>query len=182
MNESSIRIWGVGLSRTGTMSLHAALKFLGYRSIHYPRKLSRAEKYEAACDSPVPIHYETLDRKYPGSKFILTIRNTQSWVESMKYLLEKNRLDRRRWFKSAEVIDTHRKLYDTLTYDREKLLRGYAAHNESVRGYFRDAPDKLLTLDICNGEGWDKLCPFLGREIPDEPFPHTNKKPVEGPG
>ena len=25
------------------------------------------------------------------------------------------------------------------------------------------------------GEGWDRLCEFLGHEVPDEQFPHENK-------
>jgi Sulfotransferase domain len=29
-------------------------------------------------------------------------------------------------------------------------------------------------MDITNGDGWDKLCPFLGLDIPDTPFPKSN--------
>jgi 3'(2'), 5'-bisphosphate nucleotidase len=32
----------------------------------------------------------------------------------------------------------------------------------------------LLVLDITAGEGWEKLCPFLGKPIPDIPFPKAN--------
>ena len=43
-----------------------------------------------------------------------------------------------------------------------------------VLSYFRDRSDDILILDIISGDGWEKLCPFLDRDIPDVPFPKTN--------
>ena len=34
---------------------------------------------------------------------------------------------------------------------------------------------RLLEMDIAAGDGWEKLCAFLGRDVPDQPFPHLNK-------
>ncbi|HEX8335676.1 MAG TPA: sulfotransferase [Pyrinomonadaceae bacterium] len=34
---------------------------------------------------------------------------------------------------------------------------------------------RLLVMDITAGDGWEVLCPFLGVEIPDRPFPHENR-------
>ncbi|WP_207210027.1 sulfotransferase [Tropicimonas sp. IMCC6043] len=34
-------------------------------------------------------------------------------------------------------------------------------------------PDRLLTYDL--GEGWTRLCDFLGCDVPDEPFPRSNE-------
>ena len=43
--------------------------------------------------------------------------------------------------------------------------------------YFRDRPDDLLTINVCAGEGWEVLCPFLGFDtIPVEAFPWVNKR------
>jgi hypothetical protein len=33
--------------------------------------------------------------------------------------------------------------------------------------------DKLLVFDV--HEGWKPLCDFLGKEVPDVPFPHLNE-------
>ena len=41
--------------------------------------------------------------------------------------------------------------------------------------YFRERPKDLLVLNVCAGEGWEKLCPFLNKERPDVPFPYLNK-------
>jgi hypothetical protein len=40
-----------------------------------------------------------------------------------------------------------------------------------VREHFADRPGDLLVLDITAGEGWDRLCPFLGLPEPGVPFP-----------
>jgi len=32
--------------------------------------------------------------------------------------------------------------------------------------------DKLLVMDICRGDDYVKLCPFVGHPPVDEPFPH----------
>lgn len=31
-------------------------------------------------------------------------------------------------------------------------------------------------LDVSRGEGYEKLCPFLGLDPPAMPFPHWNKR------
>jgi hypothetical protein len=50
-------------------------------------------------------------------------------------------------------------------------------HNERVQA---DIPaHRLLVMNIIEGDGWDKLCPFLGTKIPSLPFPHENPTPPE---
>ena len=86
------KIFGVGLTRTGTQSLAKAFNLLGYRFIHQPlENVLFAGRYQGACDVVVAIHYKKLDRKFPNSKFILTIRNKDDWLESMKAHFSKPR-------------------------------------------------------------------------------------------
>src|SRR5205085_2716068 len=92
------KIFGIGLSRTGTTSLTQALELLGYRTVHGPADhvtqlefyeffatgsqgvhLSVLKEHDALTDAPVCCLYRALDKAYPGSKFILTIREKQSW-------------------------------------------------------------------------------------------------------
>jgi hypothetical protein len=40
--------------------------------------------------------------------------------------------------------------------------------------HFRRKGRELLVMDICAGDSWAPLCKFLGRSVPDEPFPHEN--------
>jgi len=45
-----------------------------------------------------------------------------------------------------------------------------------TREYFKGRPDDLLILDICGGDGWEKLCNFLSLPIPSVDFPFENAK------
>jgi hypothetical protein len=72
------------------------------------------------------------------------------------------------------ILKLHLHLYGALQYDRERFRESYVAHLTDVQEYFRDRPGDLLVLDICAGEGWKKLCPFLGKPVPSAVFPHLN--------
>jgi hypothetical protein len=55
-------------------------------------------------------------------------------------------------------------------YDRTALRAGFLAHNKHVRSIV--PKDNLL--EFTPKDGWKPLCEFLGKEVPDEPFPHVN--------
>ena len=90
------KIIGVGFQKTGTSTLREALKILGYTvKDTTPRALIPILKgdfskirqilagYDAMEDTPWYIIYRELDQMYPGSKFILTIRDADSWYTSV---------------------------------------------------------------------------------------------------
>ena len=55
-------------------------------------------------------------------------------------------------------------------YSRENTIRCFNEHNEKV---IADCPkDKLLIYEV--GQGWEPLCAFLGKPVPDVPFPNLN--------
>src|SRR5688572_13581789 len=93
--EGHQKVFGLGLSKTGTTSLGGALNLLGIETIHYPHdqktyhdlrngnyRLSILEEYQGAVDIPVAPYYAQLDTIYPDSKFILTVRDKDSWLTS----------------------------------------------------------------------------------------------------
>ena len=47
----------------------------------------------------------------------------------------------------------------------------YERHNAAVRALVSD--DQLLVYRV--GEGWERLCQFLGKDVPQEQFPHDNR-------
>jgi hypothetical protein len=121
--------------------------------------------------------YPILDKKFPNSKFILTIRDKESWFRSTRALLKG-------WGtcfdddgKINGFIDFARKMhiFHCIDYDEDYLSILYDNHFRNVEYYFKDRQQDLLIIDICGGEGWEKLCPFLGKDIPDVSFPHKNK-------
>jgi hypothetical protein len=57
-------------------------------------------------------------------------------------------------------------------YDKKFLCELFNNRIEEVK---RIIPaHRLLVLEI--GSGWEPLCQFLGKEVPDEPYPRTNDR------
>lgn len=198
------KVFGIGLSKTGTTSLNKALKLLGYRALHWPRdpvtqsevyqffatgeasiQLSVLNDYDALTDTPACYLYQALDKAYPGSKFILTSREKQGWLRSYqdhwhRYLSSSYRA-------GPESVLAHytRFLNERFSQsaDPAVLSPAYDRHTAEVIEYFKERPHDLLVLDICGGEGWSKLAPFLGMPMPEIPFPWKNRTPQqEEPG
>lgn len=174
------KVFGIGLSRTGTRSLSQALSRLGYRAIHWPQLLEEIAAHEAATDLTVACRYAELDRLFTGSKFILTVRELSSWVKSCVHHY--------RYCCGIKDLDEPKR---TFTQEAEEIVYGpgggaqlgssefeaaYRRHEGNVRGYFANRPGDLLALDIVGGEGWEKLAPFLGFPVPAAPFPHLNRR------
>ena len=169
------KIFGIGLAKTGTSSLDVALKILGYKSIHYPVSMEEIDRHEASCDLYVAYRFKELDRLYPGSKFILTIRDLNQWLDSCE-----NHFGKKVNFsdlppKLREFLQINRLLsFGTKTYDRVLFKEAYQRHIQEVKDYFNRRPQNFLIMNISSGEGWERLCHFLGCPIPDTPFPQEN--------
>jgi hypothetical protein len=194
VNEHT-RIFGIGLSRTGTVSLTRALTRLGIEARHYPNdpctqeelkhgrySLSILSEVQALLDIPVSPYYAQFDPLYAEAKFILTTRPEESWLVSMENHFTLY-VERRR-----EAFDdyVHACVYGALHFSPERFRFVKRLHEEHVRDYFSDRPDKLLVFDVFRGDSWPELCRFLDLPAPDEPFPHKNAaltapaKPVRG--
>ncbi|MCX2950184.1 sulfotransferase family protein [Lentzea sp. NEAU-D7] len=189
-------MFGIGLSRTGTLSLTRALQWLGFATEHFPDDdVSRAEltrfleapvdrlrlallrNRDALTDTPVSAAYRALDRAYPGSRFILTTRDRRAWLSSCEvYWREILRplLQRMDVGESTYVNRVNRAVYGVEDFDAVSFGDAYDSHVRGVCEYFAVRPDDLLEIDICAGEGWARLCPFLDAGQPDEDFPHVN--------
>lgn len=209
------KVFGVGLSRTGTRSLKDALNILGIKTFHWPlgkytyREISSGnynltllKKYQGITDVQIVPIFPMLDKAYPNSKFILTVRDKEGWVESMKRIntlwrkcdgqsifykmwvqfekdfpkLKLKAFGRAWWrLKYNHRIEYYRKAaYGAFSFADESFFpKFYDQHIEKVKDYFKNRHQDLLVIDICEGEGWEKLCPFVGKPIPDVPFPHA---------
>lgn len=167
-----MKVLGVGLSRTGTTSLNHALEILGYCTVHWPHDLSVIDRVDAATDQTVGVAFRELDVKYPGSKFILTVRDIEPWLRSMERMMVK--IETAPPQNKTFMYWMRRKIYDVKDFELEKMTEGYRRHEKSVLDYFRDRTADLLVMDICAGDGWRKLCPFLEKEVPEESFPRMN--------
>lgn len=172
------KIFGIGLSKTGTSSLHNALKLLGYTSVHYPLTWAAFDNHDAASDTPVVCRFKELDERYLGSKFILTIRDMRGWLQSCAYHYRHQVKLERLPVELKVIFMWHRQqVFRTVSYDPVLFEETYLRHLEHVQQYFLSRPQDLLVLNICAGEGWEKLCPFLGHPVLEVPFPHSNRAP-----
>ena len=172
------KIFCIGFHKTGTTSLAVALKALGYRvtgpnGVNDPDIAKNVHamtdqlvrKFDAFQDNPWPIIYKDLDRRYPGSKFILTLRDTNQWLKSQVKYFGERESEMRKWIYGAGCP----------VGNEETYVRIFDEHNRDVVAHFSERPDDLLVMELAKGDGWEKLCPFLGKKIPDVPFPHVNK-------
>lgn len=163
------KIFGIGLGRTGTNSLYKAVKKLGFTAVHNPKDFNHLSQFQFASDGIPPIHYQFLDKRFPGYKFILTVRDLTSWLRSASAWDGRTKPGPYRRQASRYA------LYKSWYYDEYSFMQGYYEHCAKVLAYFKDRREDLLIMNIANGEGWEKLCPFLEKDIPDIPFPHTHR-------
>ena len=173
-----MKIFCIGLSKTGTHSLTEALRILGYDAVHW-NFTSRAFRYtkggieidwaffdrhDAYSDTPIARIYQQLDARFPDAKFILTLRDPETWLDSFAAQFKSRRLD-------PFIRRLHQDLYDNQDFDGELCLAAFLRHIKQVRIHFATRAGKLLEIDIIAGDGWAPLCEFLGVEQPEHPFP-----------
>lgn len=167
-----MKVFGIGLSKTGTTSLATALGQLGLEVLHGGRRFvfeppENLAALDGATDE-LALAYPLLDEKFPQSKFILTVREKSAWLASCQHHFRRP-IDPEHW-----VGQMLFQLYGTNVFNDEAFSAGYERHLAGVRQYFAARPQDLLLMDIASGEGFEKLCPFLGRPAPSREFPREN--------
>lgn len=162
-------------------------------------------QYDAFQDMPFSQGevYIAADALFPNSRFILTERDSEHWYRSMtefhkqvfgiknltnlterdlsekfKYLYPNYIRDTKKWMltehNGAEEVTRWDKLYDKDFYTQE-----YQRHNQGVKKYFQNSPEKLLVIDVTQEANTQKILDFLN--IPKEyaiDMPHMNRTSV----
>ena len=164
MNSSQSKVFGIGLSKTGTTSLARALEILGYNTRDYlgvtrysPGDLTSIDLDEvnandAFTDTPIPSFYRELDKMYPGSKFILTVRDMDGWLKSCKKQFTQKLADKQ----NEANINLFMDLYGCFVFDEEKdetssfdnrdiANVGHGAGPQTAKTLFDLGPDVLIT-------------------------------------
>ena len=177
--ESSEKVFGIGFHKTGTTSLGSALMELGYRVtgpnfihesnlrdtiVELSSKLSH--EFDAFQDNPWPMVFKEMDELWPNAKFILTVRDEKNWINSQIKHFGKTVTSMREY-----IYGDGRGCPEG---NEEHYISTMKKHNEEVMEYFKNNPGKLLVLDFEKGDGWEKICAFLDKPIPNKPFPRLN--------
>nr|XP_026694248.1 uncharacterized protein LOC101242769 isoform X1 [Ciona intestinalis] len=144
---------------------------------------------DVVIDTPSFLFFDEILEAYPAAKVILTVRDEDTWLASMTHELH------------SEASDSVLNVIQTFSYSGWKSFQFtnrvvnftngcwrlwpwskynvspnvmkhiYRRHNNYV---IQKVPkDRLLLFNL--SDGWDPLCEFLGKEIPNKEFPHVNK-------
>lgn len=198
----SLQVIGIGMHRTGSLSVKVALERLGFgpayhgfewlgRPDHVRHWQAAIDKegnvdwrrifgeYRAALDWPMVYFWDKVIAAYPDAKVLLTERDPESWFDSHAGLLQA--VERGRETHSQPEPEIERITFQLLgsrfsdrLLDKDHCIEVFQRHNQRVRNAV--PPGRLLVYRVA--EGWGPLCRFLGVDPPDEPFPHVNALPV----
>lgn len=194
----TLRVIGAGAGRTGTESLRFALEALGFAPCHHMYALrddpalvppwlalarGKAEPdwdalfagFEAQVDWPGAAFWRETAAHFPDARVILSVRDAEGWYRSLAATLlpfveARGRHHPPHRNDVAEITERllRRELDDP--WDPQIATIAYGRRNDEVREAI--APDRLLVLPL--GAGWEPLCEFLDRPVPDAPYPSGN--------
>ena len=118
---------------------------------------------------PTAVFAPELIKLYPNAKVIITNRSEDSWVASMnRSVVAPKTLTR------EDAGTALRAAYNKLCWDNDFDANGrqfWRDYNKQVRELAN--PDNLLVHQL--GEGWDRLCAFLGKNVPNTEYPNNDE-------
>ena len=196
----------IGQNKTGTTSLKKAFEDLGfivgdqsiaerladryYFESDFEPIISYCKTAQVFQDIPFswPETFNRLDLAYPGSKFILSVRDSaDQWYQSVTRFHAKsfgrgniptaNEL-KNATYVSKGFIYRAMKVYGTSDddiYNKDILIAYYNKYNESVLSYFKDRPEDLLVINLSSPDAYQRYCAFINMESSRDGFPWENK-------
>jgi hypothetical protein len=197
-----LSVIGVGMPRTGTLSLKVALETLGFAPCHHmsevfahPHLAPLWERafdgtltdwedifggYRATVDAPAAYIWRPIVERYPDAKVILSLRDPEKWYASFAATIGTDRHGDRMMGSRLKPMLIKMAAHVGMTPPapgerpafppKDEMLARFNAHNEAVRRTI--APERLLVFEA--SQGWEPLCRFLGRPVPDMPYPRVN--------
>lgn len=197
-----MKLIGAGFPRTGTLSTKTALESIGFDPCyHFFTQMERPQDvavwraaaegqsvdwtalfadFQAAIDWPESLFYKQLMAVYPEAKVLLTMRDPESWYESMMETVypasqaslavpPDNPLSQ-----AGRAIDAAgwQGLFHGRFEDKAYAISVFERRIQEVKDFV--PADKLLVWKV--QDGWEPLCRFLGVAVPDRPFPRLNDR------
>lgn len=207
-NRNDNKIFVIGFNKTGTTTVHHALLRLGISvgdqvqaelltenisNNSFDSLINYCQTAQAFQDIPfsIPNVYKVLDDKFPNSKFILTIRDSdEQWFNSL--LTHHSRIwgqDGAAPTKENLASAVYRyeglplKMISTVFgdgefYDKKSYCRIYNKHNYDVIKYFRNRPKDLLIINVSDKDSYLEFCSFIKKRPKGKTFEWKNKKVV----
>jgi len=143
--------------------------------------------YKSSMDYPFCAFYKEIAEAFSETKFILTVRDPESWYRSYVETILKSLFDWRTLAASKLVPFFHKRIFIShhmlwrffgaeflenpdYVHKKDHMIRCYQEHNKKVQATIPS--DRLLVYEV--KQGWGPLCKFLGVPVPNVPFPHNN--------
>ncbi|KAF7369701.1 hypothetical protein MVEN_00301600 [Mycena venus] len=138
--------------------------------------------FRAVADVPGILFAAELIQAYPRAKVILTTRDPDRWWTSFRdtllVMLDLNQTRLARWLDphglgkfvpfARRTLEIHLGPLDSISEGDAK--RRYLEYYREIRAFV--PKERMLEHEM--GEGWGRLCAFLGKDVPRVPFPHKN--------
>lgn len=164
------KIFIIGLPRSGTTSICAAMLELGYTVAHTAYTQKTFDNAQVIADTPIFADFKRLDSFYPNSKFIYLTRELAQWLPSIKQLLQRMYVNVTRDDGGSNTIikRCYQNTFAPFTRENiesdEFLANTYSKHNHEIQQFFSQRQDDLLTIDISKSTSYQKLLDFLSLE------------------
>lgn len=196
-----LKIIGAGFGRTGTHSLGLALEKLGFGPCYNVPEVSKNpghteiwnnamegkpvdwdmlfRSYQSAVEWPTVAFLSDVVQHFTEAKVVLTLRDPVSWYESVSTAIfdglemsaqNPDPIKRERSGMLRRLI--LKRTFSGRYWEKEYALEVYKRHNQQVLEIV--PKERLLQFDV--KDGWQPLCEFLQKSIPDEPFPWLNER------
>jgi hypothetical protein len=137
--------------------------------------LNTLEPFDAVLDNPIPALFTQLARIYADSRFILTVRDLDSWLRSCSFFFRLKDAEATGPNLREKALFYRRLTFGTDHFDRNLFAAAFLRHHDHVKTFFSGKRrERLLELNLGSDECWEKLCRFLGMPVPRCAFPHKN--------
>lgn len=162
------KVFAIGFNKCATTSLHALFTRLGLPSYHGTLWRSGDNPwlftaYDCFSDG-IPQDVTRLDADYPGSKFVLQVRDLEGWVYSRMAHIERNK--KTGYYSGGPD-------WDATEHAISSWIRKRNEHHLFVQRYFADRPNDLLIVNfIRDPSAATRVATFLG-------FPGTYHRPED---
>ena len=148
------KIFIIGLPRTGTTSVCVSLLDLGFKVAHCAVTEGSLMAADVIGDTPAYCDYKLLDNRFPGSKYIYLDRATESWLPSIKSLLNNMimGLNNEQGGFPPAVKRCYKEIFQPITptsiISDTHLNSCYTRHKSDIHEHFKNRHESFLAIDI----------------------------------
>lgn len=178
LNKVGVRrrkVFAIGFNKCATNSLHSLFTSLGLPSYHGVKwrgcdDLNLLRSYDCFSDG-TPEDLAKLDELFPCSKYILQVRDLESWIYSRLAHIERG--------KEKETYKTHLE-WDTTEYAVKAWIKQRNEYHIFVLSYFAKRPSDIIVVNfISDKSAGTKVANFLGyRGTYERPERNVNSKQI----